>query len=209
VCCSALAPPHQTIETLTASRLRQHTETQPSINVKPRLFLTILWTICSATAYAEKPFPAEVTSGGELATEQTATSKLPEALQKLLLKQEVFSDESGKVLSELFTGEFDLAGDGNPEILVDDPASYTGGTMTYIFEKKGDAFSVLGAFQGIQYLAAPVNGYPQIITFSRAGGNVYVRQLYTFKNGEYQSARGAEYELGDGDKEKYLREVEN
>jgi len=174
-----------------------------------RSALPVILVLCATTGFAEKPFPPEVTPTSELATAETATSKLPEALQKSLLEQEVFAGESGKLPSELFSGKFDLTGDSAPEYLVEDPASYTGGTMTYIFEKKGAAYSVLGGFQGIQYLAAPVNGYPQIVTFSRSGPDAYVRNLYVFKDGQYQSVRGAKYEYDANDNQIYRGEVEN
>lgn len=176
-----------------------------------KLFLLLFLAVfcCGASVFAEKPFPPELIAGSELATEKTATSLLPEALQQSLLNQEVFSGESGKLPAELFLAKIDLNKDGAMEYLVEDPASYTGGSITYFFQKKGENYSLLGAVQGVEYLAAFVNGYPQIVALARAGGNVYVRRIYAFKNGEYQSVRGAEYQIDENDNEKYLGEEKN
>jgi hypothetical protein len=101
----------------------------------------------------------------------------------------------------------DLDGDGHDDYFVEEPASYTGGSIYWIFSSEEEGCRPLGQVQGWFYLAPAVKGWAQIVADARAGGGEFVRKLFVFRDGEYRVQRAATYRESDGG-EVFLREGE-
>ncbi len=180
--------------------------------MKPR-YLAIVLLGLVPSLHAEQPFPSAVKPTINVSPGKLTTASLPEGVRKALAAEEVFV-EDGKTPGQLWGKVIDLNGDGAPEYLVNDPASYTGGPMTYILtprrlplKAKGDSsYRLIGVIQGIDHLAARKNGFYQIVATARAGGATYERRLFAYRLTEYVATRAAEYEFR-GDDEIYVKEV--
>jgi hypothetical protein len=169
------------------------------------LWLGMALFAAMGTGRAERPFPAAVVSADQLTPAEVKTSALPAAVVAWVRNEETFQGEDGKLRASLQVIRADLDDDGHADYLVQEPESYTGGSIYWIFSSERDGCRPLGRVQGWFYLAEPVNGHAQIVADARAGGGEFVRTLFVFKDGEYREQRAATYRETD-DGEVYLRE---
>lgn len=154
-------------------------------------------------------FPPKVDADFNLDPTGLTPSQLPKGLQERLLDDPdgIFKGEDGKLAEPLRVLMVDLNENNEPEYMVWDPASYTGGSVIHIFSSEDSGFTPIGAVQGEFYLAKAVNGFYQIVYTARAGGETYERRLATFKSGRYKDTRVAEFRFDDNDNIVYTKDL--
>lgn len=155
-----------------------------------------------SSGLAAEPFPSPVSKPRLPEPEKVATDALPEAVRSQIAE----ISEGPLEAAEVDVIEVDINADGGKELLVFNPMSYTGGQIIWIFAPAKDEHRSLGAIQGSFYLASPAEGWNRIVADARAPGG-FIRTLYAFRDGTYRSVREAEYEIGENDTERFVREL--
>ena len=154
-------------------------------------------------------FPPKIDADFHLDPTDLTPAELPKGLRQRLLDDPdgIFKGEDGKLAKTLQVLMLDLNEDKEPEYMVWDPASYTGGSVIHLFSSADSGFKPIGAIQGEYYLAKAVNGYYQIVYTARAGGGTYERRLATYKNGAYMDTHAAEFRFDDNDNIVYKKDL--
>jgi hypothetical protein len=101
----------------------------------------------------------------------------------------------------------DLDGNRIDEFIIQSPQTYSGGPMTFVFERRTSEFVEICDFQGAVYFGPRVNRYFEIVSQSRGGTGAYTRVFHRYERNRYQPVRVADYEETEsGGSLKFVRE---